>query len=71
MVEILVCHLCGAKFTEGNGGGFFKEFHYSRQITLCPRCAGELLDSFKEWKEVFAKILRDDPKQKALGVVER
>lgn len=47
MVEILVCHLCGAKFTEGNGGGFFKEFHYSRQITLCPRCAGELLDFFQ------------------------
>lgn len=70
MVEILVCYLCGAKFTEGNGGGYFKEYHYSRQIPLCPKCTAELLDFFKEWKETYAEILRDNPKQKALGVVE-
>ena len=29
------------------------------------------LEEFEEWKEVFAKILRDDPAQEALGVTGR
>ena len=66
MVEILVCYLCGAKFTEGNGGGKFRELHYSREIVLCPKCTEELLDFFEEWKETFAGILRDNPNQQSL-----
>ena len=71
MIEILICHLCGTKFTEANGGGKFKEFHYTKETVLCPKCTSELLELFGDWKETFAAILRNDPQQKALEAEAR
>lgn len=54
-MKIMECAVCGAKFTEGNGGGIFKEFHWSREYLLCPDCSVEMIKTIIEVRAAFIK----------------